>query len=354
MTPSKHPGERVTSYEGTEHQAYSELGGGRTFDQWGSCVVTGPGGEKKWKPYYSDPELTRRLFTNPILEQFGGVHGKKLVAADFGGGDGTLLEQLRTQLTEAGADITPVLIDVEQKGKLAVASEKHPSIELVQADLLDLPLKTSSVDIGISRHAIQYLPRPIDQHNATPEYQRFRRDVLGRSEAKNKGRVFDQSDFLRELYRVTKSGGTVDLVWPGAFRYSTEAERKRADAISYFWNGITGSRITGEGERFADADTVSSERWFTAGEELARFAQRAGFEIVSAEECSDIEFRITPDSIMDRFDPQGTWSERRKRLIKDCFERAGIKGTTADVDIVDFNGEKAVRIPISRLLLKKQ
>lgn len=356
MTPSKHPGAQVTSYEGAEHPAYSELGGGRTFDQWGSCIVTRPGGEKEWRPYYSDPELTRRLFTNPILEQSGDVHGTQLVTTDFGGGDGTLLEQVRAQLTEAGADVTPVLIDIERKGKLSVASEKNPLIEPVQADLLDLPLKTGSVDIGISRHAIQYLPRPLDQHNETPEYQRFRRDVLGRSTAKNRGHVFDQSDFLRELYRVTKSGGTIDLVWPGAFHYGTEAERKRADAISYFWNGITGARITGEGggERYADADSVSSERWFTAGEELARFAQRAGFEVVTAEECTDIEFRITPGSIMDRFDPKGNWSERQKQLIENCFERAGLQATTADVDVVDFNGEKAVRIPISRLLLKKR
>ncbi len=355
LTPGEKPPERVSAYEGAEHPAYSELGRGESFDQWGSCVVTGKHGEREWRPYYSDADLARHLFTDPILEQTGGVHGKEMVVADFGGGDGTLLEQVRGQLSEAGVEkITPILIDVERKGKIAQATESYPELQPVQGDLLEIPLQTGSVDVGISRHAIQYLPRPYDSHNTAPEYKRFREQVIARNPERKPEHAYDQSDFLKELYRVMKPGGTVTLVWPGAFKYGTEIERRKADAVSYFWNSVTGMRISGEGKRIVVGDDISQERWFTAGEELARFAQKAGFEVETAEECSDIEFRITPQSISDRFDPQSSWSEGRKKLIQSCFDRAGTDGLTRDLDIVDWNGEKAVRIPISRLVLKKR
>lgn len=159
---------------------YSELGKSTegeklSIDHWGVTKYKG-----ELILFYTDPELIRETFTNRIiknLESQGIAPEQPIKIADFGGGDGVLLDTVTKQLAEAGytqilgvnVDFTARHLDT-MRSKFITNDESSNNIRLegVQGDLTNLPLETGSIDAGYSRFALQYInkqnqPRAISE-----------------------------------------------------------------------------------------------------------------------------------------------------------------------------------------------
>lgn len=346
---------KISSYEGEQHLPYAELGKGEDFDIFGSVVITNEDGTREWKSYYSDQTVSKRLFVDPILSQTEIKEGDRVVLVDFGGGDGIMLEQVNDQLSLDGLKVDPMLLDMDEK-KLQQAQQKRPNIKPIVGDLAKIPLSENSIDIGISRMAMQYLPRPFNRNEPLPERLSKPSDLSAMiSDHFKKDGYINQYDVLKEMYRVMKPSSTLVLVWPGAYKYSTEEEKKRADNISYFWNRITASKeFAKSNPRILDENRVSTERWFTAGEEMAQFAQQAGFNVEDGEEIDWVEYRVTAKSVQNRFDPNSTWPEDVCQYLEEDFETADSRYRRGEgLDIIKWHDKNAVKLPISRLVLRK-
>lgn len=343
---------KISSYEGEQYLPYAELGKGEDFDIFGSVVVTNEDGTKEWKSYYGNQAVTKRLFTDPILAQADIQEDSQVVLVDFGGGDGIMLEQVNDQLSQKGFNVEPILLDMDEK-KLEQAKQNRPNIRPIVGDLAKMPLLENSVDIGISRMAMQYLPRPFDRTEPLPKWLPVNYAIV-RKQFEKDGYI-NQYDVLKEMYRVMKPDHTLVLVWPGAYKYATEEEKKRSDNISFFWNRITAAKELSQPHgRLMDEDFVSLERWFTAGEEMAQFAQKAGFDVEDGGEVDWIEYRITAKSVQNRFDPKGTWSDNIRQYLEEDFETADSKYQRGEgLDIIKWHDKNAVRLPVSRLVLRK-
>src|SRR3989338_11557713 len=69
------------------YSEFNEIGPGH----WNAGIF-----KKEWKDIYKGEESIKHLFTDQIIKHLG--NKKNLRIVDFGGGDGCLLDVLRTQL----------------------------------------------------------------------------------------------------------------------------------------------------------------------------------------------------------------------------------------------------------------
>lgn len=318
-------GDRVQFYEGPGHKEYKELGKEKEkgWDSWGNILVEKPDGSKEWESFYSSPDITKKLFTNDLQAHFSGRKDEELKFADFGGGEGLMLSQINAQLSETGfKGATPILVEADEK-KVKSAQEHFPEIQGTVASIFKLPFKDNSLDAGVSRFMLQYLPSP---------------------EVKDRP---NQADALKEIHRVLKNGSIFSLVYP-AF-YSTRENESRSRALNELWRLITYHR-TNDDEEEPDL----KNRSFTLGEEIAKVAEQVGFNVKKGEQADWIDFKFGLDSIIDRF---GEMDPERQELIKVWFnptsfhyrslKRAGILAS-------EDNGKAYIKLPITKLLLEKK
>ena len=306
---------KVSQYEGETHKNYSELGkeSEKGWDSWGNSMVTLEDGKKEQMSFYTDERLTKRLFTEPLIPYLEGRNGKKTVV-DFGGGDGLMIEQIRRQLQEAHiTEINPVLLDIDEK-KLEKAKSDFPSIETVPANMFELPFENNSIDSGVSRMALQYFPKP-----------------------EQEGQEKTQLEILKEVYRVLKTKSPFVVIYPASF----EDDRK-ATYNDSLWKLLTYHRTDKD-----DDLPFKNTRSFTSGKTIANYATKIGFNVKTVEQVDWIEFRYTIDAIENRF---GAIPDQNKEWMEEAIKNPMNKKL---LDIIEWNNKKAVRLPISRLVLEK-
>ena len=328
---------KVSSYEGVEHKPYEELGANTEmgWDTWGSALVTNSDNSVVRDRFYSSERITQRLFSQDILNHLKNNHDiSPQTIVDFGGADGRLLHQIVEQIRQEspGVELQPIIIDLDQK-KLEEA-EKYPELKELVGSVFDIPLGNESVDLAVSRMMMQYLP---------PES----------SEKSTKTQV----DALKEIYRVMKHGSLTQIVWPAVYDFTNN--KMGANTLDYIWSLLTYHRTFDESEDPGNGkwqlnesgNPIFSEderaRSFIPGEVLASCAENCGFKVKSAGEIDWIEFRFTPQAVFERFNLK---DEERKKLIEDLF--VTLK-TRWGIDVIDWNNEKALRLPICKLVLEK-
>jgi SAM-dependent methyltransferase len=234
-----------------------------------------------------------------------------------------MLSQINSQLSEEGFEhLTPILIDADEN-KVKNAKEDHKKIEGLAASILKIPLEDNSLDAGVSRFALQYLPPP---------------------EIKDRP---NQADALQEIYRVLKSGSTFVLVYPALL--SVKADDLRASKyLNGIWQSISWHRT------FNDEENPDlKNRSFTIGEEIEKIAQQIGFKLKKGEQEDWIDFRFSLDSIEDRF---GKIESERKKLIEEIFNPTSIFYQVLERSgLASQSNDKAyVRLPITKLVLEKE
>lgn len=331
-----------------EIKPYSELGkeSKKGWDSWGSAIITTPEGTQERTSYYSDPRIIRRLFTALLIDDLKQKEpNQHYDLVDFGGGDGIMLHLINYQLSmEPGVSrVTPTLIDLDEK-KLESAKKQFPELEVVTGSLMQLPFEDNSIDMGVSRQVLQYFS---GFENRWGVY-------LGLTNARDNTKSdLNQLNVLKEIHRVMKPGSIFNLVYTGTFIDSPYGRN-----ISEFWNRVTAAR-TGQ-----TIEEENQEREFVPGTFIKKVAEEIGFEVVSGEEIDWIEWRFTQQALFDRFDPKGTMSQERKDAIIRVFNEVEkpkddqtmpftATGDKIELDYIDFNGQKAIKIPLTRLLLRK-
>lgn len=297
-----------------------------SFDTWGCCNFQNEDGTIEQGNFYTDPRITQRLFTQPILENLAEVDkSQPLNVVDFAGGSGIMLSQINQQLQESGfSQVNSVLTDIDDE-KLREAQTNRPELKAVKTDIFHLPFADNSIDVGVSRNLLQYFPGPSE--------------TTGQP---------NQFDILKEMYRVMKPGSTLIIVWPGSYTNTAEQEDDETSAHDIFWANLTWQRTHDDNEYPPREDTRRKE---TTGEVLVEFAQKAGFQTMNGEEEDWVEFRYTAEAFMGRFGKK-TVSMEQQHTIETMFSPLFIHGM--GLDSIDWNGKEAVRLPISRLILKKE
>lgn len=330
---------KIDQYE-QGHGAYEQLGTEKEkgWDSWGNVIVEEPDGEKERDSFYSSEKITQRLFTQTI-EQY--IDHQNLetprVLADFGGAEGLLLSQVAAQLEHdiPGLQIEPVLMDADT-AKLKEGKEKRPEIQPVTGSVFHIPLPDNSIDIGVSRLMIQYFPPA----------------------SMKEGADNNQYTALKEMYRVMKPGSVLEIVWGSV--YDFEANKLGANILDKLWSYITWHRT------FDDKEKPESGKWqideegmptyegfrerarsFIPGTVLARYAEECGFQVLEGEQVDWIEFRITAEAIFSRFDLK---DGEKRELIEDLFR---VLKTRWGLDVIEWQGQNALRIPISKVVLTK-
>ncbi len=329
---------KISDYEGSQHKPYEQLGieKEKSWDSWGNVIVTKPDGTSERKSFYSDETITQRLFTDEIIGYLSKQTelSSSRVIVDFGGAEGTLLHQIVEQVKSKFPEIQidPVVIDADPKKVEEV--KKYPELKSVEGDIFKIPLSDNSVDVAVSRMMMQYLP-PIN-----PELPKQTQETT-----------------LEEMYRVMKPGSIIQIVWPAVYDFTNNS--MGANVIDHIWSLITWHRTFNDKEEPGDGKWIEDDsgypvfsdpnraRSFVPGEVLAKYAERLGFKVKAGGEVDWIEFRFTPEAVIERFKVEDT---ERQDLIKGVFNF--LKGRWG-IDVIDWKDKKALRLPISRLVLEK-
>jgi SAM-dependent methyltransferase len=329
---------KINQYE-QGHGAYEQLGVEKEkgWDSWGNVIVESSSGEKERDSFYSSEKITQRLFTQTI-EQYLVNQNLEVprVLVDFGGAEGLLLSQVATQLENdiPGLQIKSVLIDADVS-KLKDGKEKRPEIQSVAGSVFQIPLLDNSVDIGVSRLMIQYFPPA-----STKE-----------------GVENNQFTALKEMYRVMKPGSVLEVVWASV--YDFEANGLGANILDKLWSHITWHRTfdnkedPGWGKWKIDEEGLpifegkERTRSLIPGTVLAEYAKKCGFQVLEGGQVDWIEFRFTAEAVFSRF---GVKEEEKKELIEEVFR---VLKTRWGLDVIEWQGQNALRLPISKLVLTK-
>lgn len=354
-------GDSGAQYEPEEIKPYRELGdeNEKGWDSWGSVVVISSDAKIERRSLYNDPEITRKLFTEPVIEHLKMQDKQPKILVDFGGGDGVMLHNINSQLkAEAGLpSISPVLFDIDAK-KLESAHKEYPELNVQEGSVFSLPFGDNSIDVGVSRLAIQYFsgfePMKIGIVPVFPY-------ILTDERQKKDSALSDKNQYrmLSEIYRVLKPGGVLITMSPGT--YSSDYPGRY---INEFWNRVTAAR-TGE-----SVENVRKERSFTSGYDLEHAAVEAGFKDASehpdGEQIEWIEWEITPQAIFDRFgiDPNDHQTELTRQAILAVFNQIQpeeVPHRKMSDDYIplprdyfhEWKGQKAIKFPLQRIAFHK-
>jgi ubiquinone/menaquinone biosynthesis C-methylase UbiE len=277
--------EFTRKYEEKVSRPYSELGKGEfNPDLWGSAKFEG-----REINVYTDPEFMRSFFTSIIEARAD--KSQQIRVADFGGAEGTVINEISKQLKEDGFNVEPVNLDGNENN-LRRMSEKFPDIEGVRADLSKIPLKDDSIDFGIIRFALPY-------------------------NSKEK-----QQAVLYEIGRVLKPGGRLVIFQDGMFdkEQGSKLNEFFVDAVAVFSENI---------------EEVRQNRYFASGEELTEMGKSAGLKIDSAKEINDIDSTLSTKAYASRF----SLTDEQQSRMDAVFNKWSQSGTLpfADAERLERN-----------------
>lgn len=284
---------------------YSELaqtqeGGIPNKDRWGTAEYGG-----KSVVTYSDPNLIRDVFTRRMIDNFharGLSEADAIKIADFGGGDGVLLDRITRQIADSGyMDVTGVNFDINAQ-HLGTMKNKFSSENVglgrnlhgVRAGVTNLPLPFGSIDAGCSRFVVQYL-NPIIQGTA-----------------------------IREMFAALKPGAELIIQWPRASTTSSEA------AVLDDFDANIDAILTD-----IAVDEVKGNRHLLSIEEMRDIAD----EIGASHEISlldGLKIYISAEAYIDRFNVTDVSKiERLKALFNDTLFKQRLR----DIPSVDLSEE---------------
>jgi SAM-dependent methyltransferase len=268
---------------------YSELaqtqdGGIPNKDRWGTAEYGG-----KFVVTYSDPDLIRDVFTTRMIGSFharGLSENDTINIADFGGGDGVLLDRITRQITDNGyLDVTGVNFDVNarhlgtMKSKFSLENGAlGRNLYGVRAGVTNLPLPFGSIDAGCSRFVLQYL-NPIIQGAA-----------------------------IQEMFATLKPGAELIILWPRASATSSEAA-----TLDEFDANIDAILTD------VPVDKVKGNRHLLSIEEMKDIADKIGasHEIGLLDGC---KVYISAEAYIDRFNVSDVSKiNRLKAIFNDIF-----------------------------------
>ncbi len=308
------------------------------WHKWGNVLIHRVDGSVSRESFYTSPEITHRLFTEPV-NQFLAEHevpkDVDLTIVDFGGASGGVLRQVADELQADGYDrLKPVVVD---KNVEALKEARDRGLGAVAAGMADPPFSNGTVDVALSRFSLQYLG---DSPTGNEVVDYNLRDKAGESiYAVSRIEQFfvrdNQEDFFRNLYYAMRSDGIGVLVFPAGSSLHEQASRKDAAGL---WKRLF-SKLMGE-----NLMKYGSLRHFPSVEDTAKMAQKAGFTVRVAEEIDWLEFRFTPEAIFDRFD----MSPEAQQVVRDTYDQyLADPKMSGDVDLLT----KAIRFPIARLII---
>jgi len=277
----------TNKYEKFVITSYSEFGKEKNnLKNWGMAEYDG-----KVIEFYNNPEFIREYFSEPILkhlEEKNCDYSAKLNLVDFGGGDGILIKTLIDQLKKDGyTNINGLNIDYTLKNleKMRANNEKNldqsdlKNIAVAQGDILkELPLKDNSVDIGVSRHVLQYFGK-----EAQPEV-------------------------LKNLYNSLKSDGILVMKWPGADNPG------QSSILTDFYAQTLGV-CTNE-----SSEEVAKNKYFVSYQEVEEIAKKIGYKIVAGGKCR-AKLRITGEGFSDRFKLSPQQTEKMTKIFQEFYDR---------------------------------
>lgn len=323
----------------TQKGSYERLGDDPdpNWHKWGSVLVRREDGSLSRESFYNSPEITRRLFTEPVgafLAEQQVPADEKLNLVDFGGATGAVLRQVVDGLAEDGfQNLNPVVVD---KNEAALKEAQAKGLKAVAAGMVDPPFPSGTVDVALSRFSLQYLGSSetggvVTQHDYYNEKGLVASDVYIRDFYVRD----NQAEFFKYLYDSMRSDGIAVLVVPLSGPDEVSYGKQGASSL---WNHIF-SRLMKQ-----NILAVDSTRSFPTLDELRKFAEGAGFKIRVAEEVDWIEFRFTPEAIFDRFE----LTPEQKEKVLALYQEA-LTGPAYKVD-ADPNSQ-AIRFPIGRLVI---
>jgi ubiquinone/menaquinone biosynthesis C-methylase UbiE len=174
------------------------------FDKWGSAKYKG-----QWIDINTDKNLIKDVFTLEILSFL--KERKFLRIADFGCGEGYVLNTVLGQLENIEIQVEPIGVDNSKKS-LELMKEKFPEISNIQADLLDLPDDIKGIDVGIMRFTLQHFGKKEQAQVLENIYKALEVNgvliIMQSGPFENKAEEYD-NDFLIEINAI-RSGLTVE------------------------------------------------------------------------------------------------------------------------------------------------
>lgn len=257
-------------YESFTHTTYSELGKEKkTLADWGIGKYKG-----RLIEFYNDPALIQDNFTNHIKKYITETSISKPTVIDFGSGDGLLIDTVSNQLEQEGYEINGVNLDMTEKS-LKISKGKKPETPLLLADALKLPIKNSSVDIGLSRSVLNYLGTE------------------------------KQKEYLDSIHQALKQNGIFIITWPGGH------DQEKADDLTDFYAKIT-SIITGDD----DVEKIKNNKRFSSIEEISAIAEKIGFTIQDSGDLG-VEITYTPGGFSQRFKMSEDQIKKTEKIFQD-------------------------------------
>ncbi len=286
-------------------------------DKWGVAEYKG-----ELVLCYVDPELIRNVFTNRIVENFRarGITPEQTVKiADFGGGDGVLLDTITRQLAEAGFDkVLGVNIDFTAKHLSTMKNKFMPEngeesdrkIYGVQGNLTEMPFREESFDAGYSRFVLQYLSKE------------------------------KQPEAVGEMLSALKPGAELIIQWPIA----TETE-EQSSLLDEFDANID-STITG-----IPLENVRGKRHLTSLEEVRKIAEDLGVTC-NASFIEEFKMFMSAEIYANRFNIK---DEDKLKKLEDIFNDQDFRKRIEELgslNFIDDNGKTYVEFKIGLAVLK--
>ncbi len=216
----------ISSYESQVKRGYSEFGHeGLGVEHWGTMIASN--GERF--NAYTDKRFIRICFIDPVLEY---VEGKKeqVVIADLGGDDGFLLNEILTQLREEKPDlkVKGVVTDIDSTGKARKKFEEkqkemeRKDIEYVVADITKLPLVDQSIDIVVSRMAMQYLDETAQEQFIMEASRVLKEEGLFLLQTiTSQSNINDFNEILSEVTTLISKSNSFKRVFPAFEKFGT-------------------------------------------------------------------------------------------------------------------------------------
>jgi SAM-dependent methyltransferase len=249
------------------------------FDKWGSARY-----KEQWIDINTDKNLIEDVFTSEILSFL--KERKSLRIADFGCGEGYVLNTILGQLKNEGIQVEATGVDNSQKAIVSL-KEKFPEINGAQADLLNLSDDVKNIDVGIMRFTLQHFGKKEQSQVLENIYEALGMSgiliIMQNGSFENKAEEYD-SDFLVEVNAI-RSGSTVKefkkiRYFPSALKLGETAEgigfkigkmvNLTNEAVGYIspqaytsrfsLDGVTNRNITDTFQRWKDRGVLSFQQ----------------------------------------------------------------------------------------------
>jgi SAM-dependent methyltransferase len=232
------------SYEDKVKRKYSE------FKTSGIGTWNAVSFKKRWINMYTDKSMIKELFTDQIKSNF--KNNKKITILDFGGGDGTLISIIKSQLGKY-YNVDAFNMDLNDES-LQICKNNNPEIKIIKNNLLNIYEKDFA-DVILCRFVMQYQSKE------------------------------EQRKIISNAQNSLKKGGLFFVLWPSHpnKKYINELESEIVHVI------------TGK-----DKEVAKKSRHFPSKKEMENEIEVAGLKVILSDDTSLKQY-YTVEGWDDRF-----------------------------------------------------